>query len=818
MSFKDYFQQRLLLEANPEKRVEFLYNKYARKIDDLWMKRFSWFKTFSDVTANHRALSDKTENVVNTFRDKKIREFIQNIVFEVDPTQGEYSDWIIKNYLKLPKEYTERWKEDASQITSDLIKYIKYKKYFKQLTADDVYNAMLSSNNMNLEIVAADTKNILQNANRLNDINSITSFNHLFQVLKYLRSFIQKDQEKEAYNKAAKDVEKVYESDEWLILIPKTKEASCLYGKDTRWCTAAENSHNYFDSYNRKGPLYIFIEKETQAKWQFHFQEEQYMDAEDSQIDLVEFINDNPELKDIILDLAEKNESTDVIMRLAPERIINKILTAHKEGKIDITHKELIRDSMRIALKVGHIIPELVNDVQRVIYFAPNDIHMTVNDWQDLDAFILDQSRTKNDRLFALKVLEDDYSDYWHSNLSYDDSYWEWLNDKSKTLLKEYIKNKYDVDVESVEEMEDIIDENDDDYIKDLLTSSFDRIYEQCQNDARYNAVIKCFTHVFGDNYKWIDSRLHFTGISAKQVEDWCSTIENFSSSTHNNNIVSLRYFYGELAEALEDEHELKTPDYDREMNNAYPSEHDKNAESLKQEFNEYFGNEIDVGESPEEKKEREIMKQGQKELDLNNFKQFTHNKIGKHNKVPDKKFDRKELKKGEEIEHEHTDSKKIAKKIAKDHLSEIPDYYERLDKMEKKAKKELDLSQKGFKQFFVIKEESAPAFKTFYHVTRSENTPHILRDGLTPQVGARSQLYGEKGDGGAVYLFPTKADAEDAVMNWMGDEFDEAESLDLLKIMVPETFKLDRDPNSFEIVSRYGIPKEYIYLVQTNI
>ena len=804
MSFKDYFQQRLLLEANPEKRVEFLYNKYAIKLIDCWKKVYN-----SSPTMN------KPKATISDYVAKSIREFIQNIVFQVDPSQGEYSDWIIKNYLKLPKEYVKRWEEDSSKITSDLIKYIKYKKYFKQLTADDVYNAMLSSNDMNLEIVAADTKNILQNANRLNDINSITSFNHLFQVLKYLRSFIQKDQEKEAYSKAAKDVEKVYESDEWLILIPKTREASCLYGKDTRWCTAAENSYNYFDSYNRKGPLYIFIEKETQHKWQFHFQEEQYMDAEDSQIDLIEFVKDNPELKDIILDLAEKNESTDVIMRLAPERIINKILTAHKEGKIDITHKELIRDSMRIALKLGHIVPELVNEVQRVIYFAPNDIHMTVNDWEDLDAFILDQSRTKNDRLFALKVLEGDVYEHWYSDNSYDDSYWEWINDQSKTLLKEYIKNKYDVDVESIEEMEDIIDENDDDYIKDLLTTSFDRIYEQCQNDARYNAVIKCFTHVFGDNYKWIDSRLHFTGISAKQVEDWCLSIENNASTTYDKT-VSLRYFYNELAEALEEEHELKAPDYDREMNNAYPSKHDKNAESLKQEFNEYFGNEIDVGESSEEKKEREIMKQGKKELDLNNFKQFTHSKIGKHNKVPDKKFNKTELKKGEEIEHEHTDSKKIAKKIAKDHLSEIPDYYERLDKMEKKKKKELDLSQKGFKQFFTIKEETQPVFKTFYHVTRSENTPHIMRDGLTPQVGVRSQIYGENSD--AVYLFPTKADAEDAVMNWLGDEFDEAESLDLLKIMVPDTFELDRDPNSFEVISRYGIPKEYIYIVQKNI
>ena len=56
---------------------------------------------------------------------------------------------------------------------------------------------------------------------------------------------------------------------------------------------------------------------------------------------------------------------------------------------------------------------------------------------------------------------------------------------------------------------------------------------------------------------------------------------------------------------------------------------------------------------------------------------------IGKHNNIEDSEFDSKELKKGIKIEMEHTDDKLIAKAIAKDHLSELPDYYTRLVKME---------------------------------------------------------------------------------------------------------------------------------------
>ena len=62
---------------------------------------------------------------------------------------------------------------------------------------------------------------------------------------------------------------------------------------------------------------------------------------------------------------------------------------------------------------------------------------------------------------------------------------------------------------------------------------------------------------------------------------------------------------------------------------------------------------------------------------------------VGKHNDVPDIKFDSEELKKGIIIEREHSDNPVICKAIAKDHLSEIPDYYTRLEKMESEAKGE---------------------------------------------------------------------------------------------------------------------------------
>jgi hypothetical protein len=49
--------------------------------------------------------------------------------------------------------------------------------------------------------------------------------------------------------------------------------------------------------------------------------------------------------------------------------------------------------------------------------------------------------------------------------------------------------------------------------------------------------------------------------------------------------------------------------------------------------------------------------------------------------------YDSKQLEMGIKVEMEHTTNKKISERISKDHLAEIPDYYARLEKMEKDAK-----------------------------------------------------------------------------------------------------------------------------------
>ena len=87
----------------------------------------------------------------------------------------------------------------------------------------------------------------------------------------------------------SKEAELIFNSNEYKIVVPKTEEASCFFGKNTRWCTAASND-NQFNNYSKKGPLYIILHKSTNTRWQFSFASDEYMDERDDEVKIIEFL------------------------------------------------------------------------------------------------------------------------------------------------------------------------------------------------------------------------------------------------------------------------------------------------------------------------------------------------------------------------------------------------------------------------------------------------------------------------------------------------------------------------------------------------
>jgi hypothetical protein len=121
-----------------------------------------------------------------------------------------------------------------------------------------------------------------------------------------------------------------------------------------------------------------------------------------------------------------------------------------------------------------------------------------------------------------------------------------------------------------------------------------------------------------------------------------------------------------------------------------------------------------------------------------------------------------------------------------------------------------LPKGQKGYRE---LEEDSAP--EILYHVTPTRNVKSILAKGLVPSIGARSsQLETESN----LFFFPSKDAAEDALMNWLGDEFPEDEPLALLAVSSNGLEGKFTKGAEYEFTVSSPVPQQNIKVVSTNI
>ena len=127
------------------------------------------------------------------------------------------------------------------------------------------------------------------------DINQYVSVNELEKVILYVR---EKNKEKEL----EKQADKIYEDDKFLVIKPKSEEASCKYGSNTKWCVTSKGSGHFGRYTAGRQALYFIINKakstnKNYSKVAIHFDdggELRYWDAQDSpmsqrEIDVFEY-------------------------------------------------------------------------------------------------------------------------------------------------------------------------------------------------------------------------------------------------------------------------------------------------------------------------------------------------------------------------------------------------------------------------------------------------------------------------------------------------------------------------------------------------
>ena len=67
--------------------------------------------------------------------------------------------------------------------------------------------------------------------------------------------------QKEKKKQAKKQSIRLYEDDRWLVISPKSWEASCYYGAGTKWCITMKDNSTYWNRYSRNASFFFIIDK-----------------------------------------------------------------------------------------------------------------------------------------------------------------------------------------------------------------------------------------------------------------------------------------------------------------------------------------------------------------------------------------------------------------------------------------------------------------------------------------------------------------------------------------------------------------------------
>ena len=247
---------------------------------------------------------------------------------------GAYTTWILKQYLTL-----------SAQVSADGVEYSNDKESPFQKALNEktrLFNEDLYKVTENLKKYHHVKK--LGKFEDEKDIGKIKSFIELDDIV--LKYDIDEDQiDKTKAERVRDDVDVVYEDDTWIIYVPKTEEASCHYGVNTSWCTAARGGNNYFsyytDGHGGKGPLYMIMHKEDMEKnikrgparhVQFHFESNQYKNSNDREIELSKFLNENTGLKEYFKTMFKrflKGSTNDVVSVNYPNDTTSKYISIY---------------------------------------------------------------------------------------------------------------------------------------------------------------------------------------------------------------------------------------------------------------------------------------------------------------------------------------------------------------------------------------------------------------------------------------------------------------------------------------------------------
>jgi len=176
---------------------------------------------------------------------------LRNILVE-----GRIEDVLNKHLKGTPGGYLEKLYYDEIVPGSAAIN--PNHKYLEWITKNwDEWSNEAGEQENNLKEILLAVSKFDNQSNRLKikDLNQYKNVEQLFNALTKLGETARRTVD------ITGDVEKIYEDNRFVVVVPKTHTASCYYGAGTKWCTASKDTKSHFSTYKGNGELYYIIDK-----------------------------------------------------------------------------------------------------------------------------------------------------------------------------------------------------------------------------------------------------------------------------------------------------------------------------------------------------------------------------------------------------------------------------------------------------------------------------------------------------------------------------------------------------------------------------
>ena len=276
------------------------------------------------------------------------------------------------------------------------------------------------------------------------DVNKIKSLTDLYDVVKNYYTRDTKDLGSIISALNEKEYKELFRGRKFTIFTPFTERASCTLGVNTEWCTTwgpeslnpkHRDRGSLFNRYHTQGPLYILIsDSDVNDKYQFHFESKQYMDRDDKRIDVTEFLNENPDIKNFFFPSLISDDQPEDIVKQQIAR-----MNALDEDDAGILVNKIISKTAQSNPLIMAFVQKDEDKLRELI--TDNDI----SDFEiDRENFILSFTSNYGG---SLQTTKDTLSYYQAEAQSGYDMLWDRMNNEDgdyiKSTLEEYLEEYY---------------------------------------------------------------------------------------------------------------------------------------------------------------------------------------------------------------------------------------------------------------------------------------------------------------------------------------------------------------------------------------